>query len=89
MSTLTQIASGNSHTASAAGEKYEDQKLENNHLERLPSLAGQPVSVIPGLAGDANSGIIISAFAHYTTGQIIRKFWRLYLCGLGTALAGM
>lgn len=88
MSQLANTPSYDSHTQT--GEKFEDIKVEDAHLERIPTLGGQPLSVIPGLSGDGpHTGIVISAFAHYTTGQVIRKFWRLYLCGLGAALAGM
>jgi hypothetical protein len=30
-----------------------------------------------------------SAFAEFSRTQILRKFWRLYLFGLGVSLAGM
>lgn len=31
----------------------------------------------------------VSAFATLTRAQAVRKFWRLYLCGLGACVAGM
>jgi hypothetical protein len=31
----------------------------------------------------------VSAFATLTRGQCVRKFWRLYLGGLGACVAGM
>lgn len=43
---------------------------------------------------EKNSGITedtppVSAYAMLTRGQCVRKFWRLYLCGLGACIAGM
>ncbi|KAM0335047.1 hypothetical protein ACHAQA_000081 [Verticillium albo-atrum] len=33
--------------------------------------------------------VVTSAFASYTRGECIRKFWRLYITGVGVSLAGM
>lgn len=32
---------------------------------------------------------LVSAFASHTRLQILRKFWRLYLIGIGVSLGGM
>jgi hypothetical protein len=31
----------------------------------------------------------VSAFAAFTRGQCVRKFWRLYMSGLGACVAGL
>lgn len=38
---------------------------------------------------DSDAGHPTSAFASLSSGQCIRKFWRLYTTGLGVAMAGM
>jgi hypothetical protein len=38
---------------------------------------------------ESTTDLVVSAYVGLTTAQAIRKFWRLYLWGLGVTFAGM
>jgi hypothetical protein len=38
---------------------------------------------------DESTPALTSAFATWTRSQCVRKFWRLYLTGMSTSIAGM
>jgi hypothetical protein len=37
----------------------------------------------------ADDAPVVSAFATLTRAQCVKKFWRLYMAGLGVSIAGM
>jgi hypothetical protein len=42
-----------------------------------------------GQSPDEQIVTVSSAYATLTRSQVVRKFWRLYLTGLGISMAGM
>lgn len=67
------------HDQSIDKERDIDEKIESRPVEL------EDVHAIAGAAG----GQLVSHYAEMPRGQMIRKFWRLFLIGVGVASAGM
>lgn len=42
-----------------------------------------------GAKGENETSAVTSAYASWTRAECVRKFWRLYITGLGVSMAGM
>jgi len=67
----------------------QDLRLDDDKSKNL----GGSQEQIETLGQDGQTGpravVLVSAFAAYNKGQVMRKFWRLYAFGLAASLGGM